>query len=264
MHAPTRADVVASTSTSTSTAADRPSPPASQRGQRLRALAGFSFVLTYFTYMVWLEPPDMSTSNAEVVQYWGASAERAEAVLLATACGVAVLLFVVFVIGLARRLDEGGAPHPAHGVRLAGGITASFLLLGGALFAAPALALTLNGDGVPLTDELALAIRTSSFVAHPVMLWFTGSAGAVLVMMATAGRCALGWRRWTTVAGVVLIAAMLAPLVFFSLMLLLLWVTVVSGWMLWDAGRRSIVAVPVSPSADHRDGRSLGGAERPV
>jgi hypothetical protein len=160
-------------------------------------------------------------------------------VLLATVCGVAVLLFIAFVVGLARRLDDGGAAQPAHGVRLAGGVTSTFLLLGGALFAAPALALTLNGEAVPRTDDLALAIRTSSFVAHPVMLWFIGSAGAVLVAMATAGRHALGWRRWTTVVSVLLVAAMLAPLVFFSLVLLLLWVTVVSGWMLRDAARPS-------------------------
>jgi len=116
--------------------------------------------------------------------------------------------------------------------------------------------MTLNGEGVPLTDEFALAIRTSSFVAHPVMLWFIGSAGAVLVAMATAGRHALGWRRWTTVVGVLLVAAMLAPLVFFSLVLLLLWVTVVSGWMLRDAGRQSgaDAPLPTPASPGQRDG----------
>jgi hypothetical protein len=229
------------------TAPARPSSPTLQRRQRLSALAGLAFVLTYFSYMVRLEQPDISTSNDEVLQFWGDSGNRTEAVLLATTCGVAVLLFMVFVVGLARRLDGGGAIHPAHGVRLAGGVTATLLLLGGALFASPALALTLNNEAVPLTDDFALAIRTASFVAHPVMLWFTGMAGAVLVAMTTAGRRALGWRRWTTVVGVVLVAAMLAPLVFFSLLLLLLWVAVVASWMLRDAGRASAADLSSSP-----------------
>jgi hypothetical protein len=239
MTLPTQAGV---TSPASGTAAGaRPSARTGSRGQRLTALAGLGFAVTYFIYMVQLVPPDISTPNDEVLQFWGDSGNRTEAVLLATACGVAVLLFVVFVVGLARRLDDAGAVHPAHGVRLAGGVTATFLLLGGAVFASPALALTLNNEAVPLNDDLALAIRTSSFVAHPVMLWFTGSAGAVLVTMATAGRRALGWRRWTTVLGAVLVAAMLAPLVFFSLALLLLWVAVVSVWMLRDPGRWSAV-----------------------
>ncbi len=211
-------------------------------GQRLAALAGLGFALTYLVYMVRLQPPNISTSNDGVLQFWSDSGHRSEAVALATACAFAVLLFVTFVIGLARRLDDAGAVHPAHGVRLAGGVTAALLLVGGALFAAPALALTLNNEGVPLNEDLALAIRTSTFVAHPVMLWFVGSAGAVLVAMATAGRRALGWRRWTTVVGALLVLAMLAPLVFFSLLLLLLSVAAMSTWMLLDAGRRSAAA----------------------
>jgi hypothetical protein len=201
--------------------------------QRLAGLSGLGFVVIYFTYMVMLEPPDISVPSSEVVDYWADSGNRAEAIVTATMCGTAVLLFVGFVVGLAQRLDDGGAAGPGHAARVAGAITATLLLVGGALFAAPALALSLNSnEPVPMDEELGLAIRTASFVAHPVMLWFTGMGAAALVAATTAGRKALGWRRWTAFVGWPLVVALLAPLVFFVLVILLLWTAVVSVWML--------------------------------
>ena len=140
------------------------------------------------------------------------------------------MLLVGFVVGLAQRLDRG-AVAAAHGVRIGGGVTATLLLVAGAMFAAPALALALNNASVPMDDELGLVIRASSFVAHPVMLWFVSFGAAVLVAATTAGRGALGWRRWTLVVGTVLVV-LLAPVVFFGLMLFLLWTVAISIWLL--------------------------------
>jgi hypothetical protein len=203
-----------------------------EMNQRLGGLCGLGFVVLYFAYMVMLNPPDISVPSSEVVDYWADSGNRAEAIVTATMCGTAVLLFVGFVVGLAQRLDDGGAAGPGHATRVAGAITATLLLMGGALFAAPALALSLNNESVPMDEELGLAIRTSSFVAHPVMLWFSGMGAAALVAATTAGRQALGWRRWTAVGGWPSVVALLAPLAFAVLLILLLWTAVVSVWML--------------------------------
>jgi hypothetical protein len=200
--------------------------------QRLGGLCGLGFVVLYFAYMVLLDPPDISVPSREAVDYWADSGNRVEAVVAATICGAAVLLFVGFVVGLAQRLDDGGAPGPGHAARVAGGITATLLLVAAAMFAAPALALSLNNEPVPMDEELGLAIRTASFVAHPVMLWFTGMGAAALVAATTAGRKALGWRRWTAFVGWASVVALLAPLVFVVLLILLLWTAAVSVWML--------------------------------
>jgi len=199
---------------------------------RLAGLAGLSFVVAYFAYVVMLNPPDISVSSRDAVTYWADSGNQAQSIVTATLCGVAVLFLVGFVIGLADALETGGAAAAARGVLLGGGVTATLLLMGGALFAAPALSLALSNESVPMDDELGLAIRTSSFVAHPVMLWFAGFGAAVLVCATTAGSGALGWRRWTSFVGGLLVVALLAPVVFFGLMLFLLWTAVASVWLL--------------------------------
>jgi hypothetical protein len=56
--------------------------------------------------------------------------------------------------------------------------------------------------------------------------------GGALVAATTAGRKALGWRRWTAFVGWLSVVALLAPLAFAVLLILLLWTAVVSVWML--------------------------------
>lgn len=207
----------------------------------LTGLAGIGFVVVYFAYVVVLNPPDISVSSQDAVDYWADSGNQAQSIIAATLCGYAVVLLIGFVVGLAQRLEEADALPAAHGVRIGGGVTATLLLMGGALFAAPALALALNNESVPMDDELGLAIRASSFVAHPVMLWFVGFGAAVVVAATTAGGRALGWRRWTLAVGVILVVVLLAPLVFFGSMLFLLWTAAVSIWMLLSRSDRPSV-----------------------
>ncbi|NPC42949.1 hypothetical protein [Nocardioides sp. zg-1230] len=208
--------------------------------KRLTGLTGLAFALIYFVYFTMLDTPDISTSNQGALDFWTDSENRVQAIVAATLCGVSVLLFIAFVVGLAQLLHKGGAGQASHGVRIAGSITATVLLVGGAIFAAPPLALSLNNESVPMDAELGLAVRVSSFVAHPIVLWFAGFGGAALIAATTAGRNALGWRRWTIVLGVILVLALLAPLVFVGLMLMVLWVGGVSiGFLLPDSGRPS-------------------------
>jgi len=196
--------------------------------RRLTGLTGLAFVVVYFTYVVMLNPPDISVSSHDAVDYWADSGNQAQSIIAATLCGLAALLLVGFAVGLAQRLNSGGAAASAHAVRIGGGMTATLLLIGGAMFASPALALALNNERVPMDDELGLVIRASSLVAHPVMLWFADFGAAALVAATTAGRAALGWRRWTVVVGWVLVVLLLAPLVFFGLVIFLLWTAAIS------------------------------------
>ena len=161
-----------------------------------------------------LDTPDISTSSQGAIDFWADAGNRVQAIVAATLCGVSVLLLMAFVVGLAQLLDQGGAAQAADGVRIAGAVTATSLLVGGAIFAAPALALSLNNESVPNDAEFGLAIRASSLVAHPVVLWFAGFGGAALIAAVTAGRKALYWRRWTVALGAILVLALLAPLVF--------------------------------------------------
>lgn len=207
-------------------------------GKRSTGLAGLGFAIVYFVYVTMLDSPDISTSSRDAVEYWSDSGNRTQSVIAATMCGIAILLLIGFVVGLGQRLDGGGAGAAANGVRVAGAVTASLLLVGGALFASPALALSLNNESVPIDNELGLAIRASSFVAHPIALWFAAFGGAALVAATTAGSRALGWRRWTIVVGAIVAVTMLAPLVFFGPMLLLLWIAVVSISMLLSRSRQ--------------------------
>ena len=226
--------------------------------RRSTGMTGLAFALTYFVYLTMLDTPDISTSSQGAVDFWADSGNRVPAIGAATLCGVSVLLFIAFVVGLSQLLHQGGAVQAAHAARIAGSVTATSLLLGGAIFAAPALALSLNNESVPIDAEVGLAIRASSFVAHPVVLWFAGFGGAALVAAVTAGRNALGWRRWTGVLGAVLVAALLAPLVFFGLMLMVSWAGAVSIGLLLpnsrlaDASDRSASSNRggVSPSAE--------------
>lgn len=199
----------------------------------LAGLAGLAFSGVLFAYIVMMgAPPDISVSSSDAVDYWATSRNQVQSVVAATLCGFAVLLLVGFAVGLAQKLDSAGAGVPAHLVRIGGGVTATLLLMAGALFASPALALALNNEPVPMDDELGLAIRASSFVAHPVLLWFAGFGAAMLVAGTTAGWAALGWRPWTVVTGSVVVLLLLAPLVFFGLIIFLLWTVAISTWML--------------------------------
>jgi hypothetical protein len=222
--------------------------------RRLTGLTGLAFALAYFVYFTMLDTPDISTSSQGALDYWADSVNRAQVIVAATLCGVSVLLFIAFVVGLAELLHQGGADQAAHGVRIAGSITATSLLVGGAIFAAPALALSLNNEPVPADADLGLAIRASSFVAHPVVLWFAGFGGAALIAAATAGRNALGWRRWTTILGAILVVALLAPLVFVGLMLMVAWVGGVSLGLLLPSSRRPIGATGLHTSPNREGG----------
>jgi hypothetical protein len=57
----------------------------------------------------------------------------------------------------AQRLEQAGAV--AQGVRVAGGVTATLLLVARAVYASPALALSLNNESVPMDDESPLKTR---------------------------------------------------------------------------------------------------------
>jgi hypothetical protein len=214
---------------------------------RLTGALGLAFATLYFLYLTRLNGPDVSNSDSEAVAFWTLPGSQRRQILAATLCGVAVLLFVGFVVGLGQRLESGGAVAAAHVARLAGAVTAAMMLAGGALFAAPALALALNNEPVPTDGELGLLIRATSFAAHPFTLWFTATAAAGLVVATIAGRTALGWRRWTLVAGALVVAGLLAPLVFFGEMLLLLWVVAVSVSLVAARVRPLPLPVPSSP-----------------
>lgn len=201
-------------------------------GRRLTGVTGLAFAVIYFAYVVMLNPPDISVSSRDALEYWAESGNQARSVVDATLCGLAAVLLVGFAVGLAQRLDSGGAAASAHAVRIGGGITATLLLMGGALFAAPGLALALNNEPVPMNEELGLAIRASSFVAHPVMLWFAAIGASTVVAATTAGWTALGWRPWTVIVGSILALLLMAPIVFFGLMFFLLWMAAVSMWLL--------------------------------
>ena len=98
----------------------------------LTGLTGLGFVVVYFAYVVMLNPPDISVSSKDALNYWADSGNQAQSIIEATLCGFAVVLLVGFVVGLAQRLEEADACPAAHGVRIGGGVTATLLLMGGA------------------------------------------------------------------------------------------------------------------------------------
>ena len=80
-----------------------------------------------------LDTPDISTSSQGAIDFWADAGNRVQAIVAATLCGVSVLLLMAFVVGLAQLLDQGGAAQAADGVRIAGAVTATSLLVGGAI-----------------------------------------------------------------------------------------------------------------------------------
>ena len=157
---------------------------------RLAGLYGLAFAVLYFAYMTMLDPPDISTPGRDVLVYWADTGNQTQAVALATMCATAVLMFVGSSVGLAKRLEDGAAVACAHAARVAGGMTATLLLVGTSVFAAPALALALNNEAVPMDADLALALLAPLPFFGPLLLlvWTAVISVWMLVFPRTSGQ----------------------------------------------------------------------------
>ena len=205
-------------------------------GKRLTGISGALFSVLCFVFLIMLDLPDLTTSNAYSERFWDDAGHQTRIVIASSVCGLAVLLLVAFVVGLSWHLRAAGAPVAAYGVLVAGGLTSAMILVSGALFAAPALALALNNEPVTLDSDVGLAMRTSSFLADSVILWFVGFAAAGVVAATTLGGRSVGWPVWAVVLGALVVVFLMTPLVFLTLMLFLLWTLVLSVLLLLGRG----------------------------
>ena len=121
-------------------------------------------------------------------------------------------------------LRRRGARAAALAGVVGGTAFVALLLAAAALFAAPAFTLSLNNEPVALDGDFAMVARTTSVVGDAILLMFAPFAVAVFVVALTVeNRGAGGWPRWLTVLSWVVAAALVTPLVFFSLLLLVVW-----------------------------------------
>ena len=196
------------------------SPPES----RVVGGSAVAFAIALFVYVTLVNLPDMTTTNAETLVFYRGSGHRAQAVVGGYLALLVAVLFIMFLVGAARRLRRRDSGVAALFAAVGGTAFVSLYLAAAALFAAPAFALTLNNESVTLDHDFAVMARSTSAIGDTLLLLMAPFAAAVFVAAVSLGsREPGGWPRWLVVAGCIVAAALISPLIFFSMLLLMLW-----------------------------------------
>jgi hypothetical protein len=235
----------------------------SARDGRAIGAAAIGFAIALFTNMVLTDPPDMATAHSAGLAYYGDFGLRLKGLLAVYAAVVAASCFIALVVGEARRLERAGRVTTALVGAVGGSIFVTLYLVSAAIFAAPAFTLLFNNDWsikfepVPLTDDFALFAGAAGALGDIFLLFICGFGAAVFVGAVSIGERRASHRpRWLTAFGVVTAAALLSPLVFFSLLFLVAWAIMLGTYLIrhphfassdsspgYDAGARAAAEV---------------------
>lgn len=191
-----------------------------------RALGGaaVAFAVLLFIYVTLIDLPDLTTTDEKTIEFYQETAHRAQSVVGGYVAALTTFFFVGFLVGVVRVLRRRGAPTAALAAAVGGTAFASLFLAAAALFASPAFTLSLNNEPVLLDEDFALMARATSVIGDSFFLMFAPFAAAVFVAAVTiGGRGVGGWPRWLAVLGWIVAVSLVTPLIFFSLLLLMIW-----------------------------------------
>ena len=191
---------------------------------RALGAAAVAFAVSLFSYLTLIDLPDLTTTSEKTIEFYQSSGHRAQSVVGGYVAALTTFLLVAFIVGAVRALRRRGSNAAALAAVVGGTAFASLFLAAAALFAAPAFTLSLNNEPVALDDDFAQMARATSAVGDSLFLMFAPFAAAVFVAAVTVGgRGVGGWPRWLMVLGWIAVVALVVPLVFFSLLLLIIW-----------------------------------------
>lgn len=183
-----------------------------------------AFAVLLFIYVTLIDLPDLTTTDEKTIEFYQETAHRAQSVVGGYVAALTTFFFVGFLVGVVRVLRRRGAPTAALAAAVGGTAFASLFLAAAALFASPAFTLSLNNEPVLLDEDFALMARATSVIGDSFFLMFAPFAAAVFVAAVTiGGRGVGGWPRWLAVLGWIVAVSLVTPLIFFSLLLLMIW-----------------------------------------
>jgi hypothetical protein len=182
------------------------------------------FAVSLFIYLTLIDLPDLTTTDEKTIQFYQETGHRAQSVVGGYVAALTTFFFVAFLVGMVRALRRRGATGVALAAGVGGTAFASLFLAAAALFAAPAFTLSLNNEPVALDEDFALMARATSVIGDSFLLMFAPFAAAVFVAAVTiGGRGMGGWPRWLAVLGWIVAVSLVSPLIFFSLLMLMIW-----------------------------------------
>ena len=192
---------------------------------RLAGAAGMAFSVVFLVYLILVDVPDMTSSVDQAVAFYQDSGERLRSIVGGYMAGLAGVLFLLLVVGCVRDVRALGTETEALVAAIAGGVFVALHLAAAALFVAPSAAVDLNNETVVVDGVFATAARTGSMIGDSVLLVFAAFAAGVFVAAVSSGVRGAGgrWPRWVTWLGLVTALVLVSPLVYFSLLLLLVW-----------------------------------------
>ena len=186
--------------------------------------AAVAFAVSLFSYLTLIDLPDLTTTNEKTIEFYQSSGHRAQSIVGGYVAALTTFCLTAFLVGAVRVLRRRGSNAAALAAAVGGTAFASLFLAAAALFASPAFTLSLNNEPVALDDDFAQMARTTSVVGDSLLLMFAPFAAAVFAAAVTVGGRGLGgWPRWLVVLGWIAAVALVVPLVFFSLLLLMIW-----------------------------------------
>ena len=214
-----------------------------RRDGRVIGGAAIGFAIALFANMVLTDPPDLATAHSATLQFYGDFGLRLKGLLAAYAALVAAVCFIVLMVAELQRLNRAGDTSAALAGAVGGSAFVVLFLVSAAIFAAPSFTLLFNNDwsvqheSVPLDDSFALFAGASGALGDIFLLFICGFGAAIFVVAVSIGeRHASHLPRWLVAFGLVTAAALVSPLVFFSLLFLLTWALLLGGYLLRNPG----------------------------
>jgi Domain of unknown function (DUF4386) len=204
------------------------------RGARAAAIAGIAYVVLFVAGLaVSGTTPDYDEPNREWIAWFEDDGHRARQVIGALLSVAAALGFLVFAVGLWRRLRRRSPAAPLlPTISLGAGLVFVALSIASHIaFASVSAAVTFTDEDFPVPN--ADVLRTMEQFGIGLGLLGGGWAAAVFVFSASlAARGTTALPPWLGIAGLIVGVVLLLTVFFLPLALLLLWVLAVSIVML--------------------------------
>jgi hypothetical protein len=181
------------------------------RKPRLRTVGGIGFVAAFVAGAI-VYGSGAGSTDAEIASYYASHGNRVHQLVGFALIVVAIVLFVVFVAGLADLLP----PRRAVVAYVSGGCAAALLFGANALWAASALTIELE-SGYRIEPRTHLLLEDAGFALFV-------SAAAVAVPLVAAVSLWGASSRWFALAGIVVALALAASYWYFPFFAFLAWV----------------------------------------
>ena len=206
---------------------------------RWPGIAGILFVPLFIAGMVLSAPgvPDSDEPIEEWVEWVNDGGKQAAAFISVYLLALAAIAFVIFSLGLVRRIRDGGSErNVAAGSVLGLSVLGSVLLVAGGVALNAGVVAYLFDDNLPDPTDVVVFVQAMS-IGYGTILVGAALAFAAAIAISTAALRAVT-PTWFTIAGYVAAVILLASVIFIPIVLLPLWVLGASILMLRSTATR--------------------------